>query len=255
MEVVSFYDVCWYQFKSGSKYNSSDEQFLMPALDDLDTDKDIVGAYYNQGEPILDWFDYDCYYLHEPFFLDIETNGLIKNPTDYATYPRIIQIAFATGKSEIINNYVIPESFTISKEIEELTGITNTLLLEKGVPIQRALSSLCKKENRSPIVTYNADFDLSVIDSENLRLENKSINYFGNPLRDGSQVFCLMKKINSIVGGKYLKLSEAYTKFFDEPFPVRPHNAINDLEITVDLFYLLKLYGYIRKGNKGRILI
>lgn len=212
--------------------------------------------------------------LQDVFFIDTETTGLIKDPLDYEAYPRIIQIAHAFGSSspKITNVYVKPDGFTIPKEIEELTGITNSIALENGVPIQLALNSFIDKEISNPIVGYNVDFDLSIIDSEYIRLKkNNALTYrepFGNSnsawhsytvsknyLRDGSQIFCLMKKISSIFNCKYLKLNEAYEKLFQDPVPLETHNAVNDLEILIDCFNLMVLYGYISIGNQGKTLI
>jgi len=64
-----------------------------------------------------------------------------------------------------------------------------------------------------------------------------------------------MKKINSVFGGKYLKLSEAYEMLFKDPVPVKAHNAVNDLEVLIDCYNLMDLYGYISIGNRGRTLI
>jgi hypothetical protein len=63
-----------------------------------------------------------------------------------------------------------------------------------------------------------------------------------------------MKKFNSIFGGKFPKLNEVYCHFFKEMPPEKLHNAVNDLEILIDCYYIMELLGYIRVGNDGRSL-
>lgn len=181
-----------------------------------------------------------------PLFIDIETTGLINNPLDYKNYPHIIQLCHSYGKNGTIkNHYIKPEEFTISKEIESLTGITNSLLINDGVLINDALN-FNGKNIYNPIIGHNIEFDLSVIDAEYLRiLEKQKLTYNNNLLRDGSQVFCTMKKYNQIFGGKYPKLKEMYENLFQDDIPDGIHNAKIDLEILIDCFYLMYLYGYI----------
>jgi DNA polymerase III epsilon subunit-like protein len=192
---------------------------------------------------------------NNPLFIDIETTGLIKNELDYESYPRIIQIAYSYGlNSEIINYYIKPEGFSISDEIERITGITNSKLIEEGVKIEDALK-FRNKEIRNPIIGHNVEFDISIIDSEYLRLAKKqNSQYIMNKLRDGSQIFCTMKKFASIFGGKYPKLSEMYSILFDDNVPNGTHNAKIDLEILIDCYYLMLLYGFINKDNNDSLI-
>ena len=204
----------------------------------------------------IGYFDSNGYH-HPPIFIDIETTGLIQDQTDYNKYPRIIQIAASLDwrdRKIIINNYIKPNGFSVPIEIEQLTGITNSFLIEFGIPIHEALLSFSEVEMSNPIICYNADFDISILDSEFIRLKN-NFSYIRNTLRDGSQIFCLMKKINTVFGGKYLKLTDAYELLFKDNIPVKAHNAVNDLEILMDCFNIMELYGYIKWKNKGRTLV
>lgn len=202
-----------------------------------------------------------------PLFLDIETTGLINNPTNYDLYPRVIQIAYTEQKVETINHerrsvsiianhYIRPDDFTVSNEIQNLTGLSDSYLSENGIGIEDVLMGFrFINERQTHIISYNTEFDMSILDSEYLRLK-KSKPYIDNYLRQGGlQIFCLMKKINSIYGGKYLKLIDAYELLFKEPLPIKTHNAVNDVEILMDCFYLLVLYKHIRLVNQGRTLI
>lgn len=260
----------YFEIVHGSGYSSVPVQILAykllninEALVDIEDNHNLIGMEtgdYSKTYPGQDLTYYENY-LDTPLFIDIETTGLIKDQTDYDSYPRIIQIAtyswdWNDPKFQTINNfYIKPDGFTVPKEIEELTGITNSFLLENGIPIHQALNSFIGKKITTPIICYNADFDISILDSEFMRLKKNNSHYIGNFFRDSSQIFCLMKKISSVSGGKYLKQSEAYEMLFKDPIPVKAHNAVNDLEVLIDCFNLMELYGYISLGNKGRTLI
>ncbi len=193
--------------------------------------------------------------IESPLFIDIETTGLIKDNLDYENYPRLIQIAYSFGRnSEIINHYIKPDGFSISDEIERITGITNNLLVQEGINIKDALH-FPNKGVRNPIIGHNVEFDISIIDSEYLRLKkNPDTRFTINKLRDGSQIFCTMKKFNSIFGGKYPKLSEMYSVLFDDNIPKGTHNAKIDLEILIDCYYLMLLYGFINEDNSNSLI-
>ncbi len=193
-----------------------------------------------------------------PFFLDIETTGLINNPLDYESYPRIIQISYYDSyKREIQNIYIKPDGFEISPEIEKLTGLTKEFLEVHGVNIKDALYSIeLNKHGGEVIVGHNIDFDLSVIDSEYIRFKKNSNEYIrNNPLRNGAQVFCTMKKFSNIFNVKYPKLTELYEYFFDDMPSITPHNAKNDLEILIDCYKIMDLYGYIIEDHENQIIV
>lgn len=195
------------------------------------------------------------YNVIKPLFIDIETTGLIENDLDYKNYPRIIQIAYSYGRnSEIFNYYIKPDGFSISDEIERITGISYPKLIEEGVQIKDALK-FYNKNIYNPIIGHNVEFDISIIDSEYLRLkkipDNQNIN---NKLRDGSQIFCTMKKFSSIFGGKFPKLNEMFSKLFKDDVPSGTHNAIIDLEILIDCYYLMLLYGFINEDNNSLMI-
>ncbi len=187
------------------------------------------------------------------FFLDVETTGLIKDELDYENYPRVIQIAYYNSHSKEKGTlFIKPEGFVVPPDIEKLTGISTEFLLNNGISIKEALRSL-NKSNSSPIIAHNADFDLSVIDAEYLRI-NKS-GYLPNKFRNGTQVFCTMKKFQSIFGGKYPKLSDMYHFFFDDLPPLDLHNASNDIEILRDCYNIMHLYGCIQEDHENGLII
>lgn len=80
-------------------------------------------------------------------------------------------------------------------------------------------------------------------------LQKPRTTYTMNSLRDGSQLFCTMKKYSELFGGKYPTLKEMYESLFRDDIPKGTHNAKIDLEILIDSFYLMYLYGYIKYEN------
>ncbi|TKK65445.1 hypothetical protein FC093_20270 [Ilyomonas limi] len=197
-----------------------------------------------------------------PLFIDIETNGLIKDYLDYNSYPNIIQISYCFGlSSEITSHYIKHDNISLSKEIQSLTGITEENLLKEGVDFNYALLMLTssRRNENIPIVCHNTDFDIGVLDIEHLRMVgrlSKKYNSYRseNPFRNGCQIYCTMKKFSQLFGGKYPKLYEMYEQLFKEDAPKNLHNAKIDVEILRDCFYLMNLYGYIKfDEHKGLI--
>jgi DNA polymerase III epsilon subunit-like protein len=195
------------------------------------------------------------WYQGSEFFIDIETTGLIKNPFDYDNYPRIIQIAYYDSyKRERKNIYIKPEGFTVPPEIEALTGLSNQFLNDNGISINDALNSINKLDS-SPIIGHNVDFDLSVIDSEYLRIKKNPKVYVNNKLRNGAQVFCTMKKFSDVFNCKYPSLSELFNYFFDEIPSNKIHNAEYDVEILIDCYYVMCLYGFIKEDYDNQLIV
>lgn len=186
-------------------------------------------------------------------FLDTETTGLIKNPLDYTNYPRLIQISVANANKIIQTFYIKPEGFVVPSEIETLTGLSNEFLQKNGITIIKAIKSL-DIPHRSIIVGHNIDFDLSILDSEYLRVSKKSGVFINYDFRKEIYPFCIMKKFTSIYGGKFPKLTEIYEHFFDESPNIKLHNTENDIGILMDCFNIMSLYGYINYDYENELI-
>lgn len=174
-------------------------------------------------------------------YLDVETTGLINDPTDYSSYPRIIQMSWLKekyGELEEKEFYIKPKNFSLPNNIIELTGITDNLLNEKGIDIEQALRFLDFGYHGANIVCHNVDFDLSILDSEYFRIGERNL------LRN-SPTFCTMKTMAEIFNNKYPKLSELYEFLFKEPVSTRIHNSTEDVKILRDCYKIMDLYGYI----------
>ena len=194
-------------------------------------------------------------------FIDTETTGLINDELDYENYPRIIQFSSFDSEQEKLNNvYITHDELEVSPEIENLTGISNAFLKENGKGIHTIFKPIHEASKRV-IIGHNIDFDLSVIDSEFIRIpkDNNGTTWISsshglrlrNHLREGLQLFCTMKKFSSIYGGKYPKLSEMYSFFFEEEVPENIHNSEVDVKMLVDCYYIMKLYGHIIEDHEN----
>ncbi len=191
-----------------------------------------------------------------PLFIDIETTGLIRDVLDHKSYPRIIQIAFTKGRDSEINSfYVRPDGFTVPQEITQLTGITNEILNGNGIKLEDVLRKFY--HNDLPIVCHNTEFDISVLDVEYMRVMESFAQrnlgvFWSNPFRNGNQIYCTMKKFTQYFGGKFPKLGEMYELLFKEKPLSKMHNAVTDVEVLRDCFYLMNLYGYIKLDSKSK---
>ncbi len=182
-------------------------------------------------------------------FLDVETTGLIKNPLDYSSYPRLIQIAFKKN-DKMHNYYVQPIDFSLNDEIKNLTGLTDSFLQENGLPIINVLKDVTLNlifyiDEATEIVAHNADFDLSIIDSEYLRVNPRDLNLSSprSPFRNG-KVFDTMIEFSKVHDCKYPSLTELYNILFDEDLFRGKHNALMDTELVEKCYRLMNLYGY-----------
>lgn len=153
--------------------------------------------------------------------IDIETTGL--DPIDHS----IIQIgAIKVFKGEVkeeLNLYV--QTNHIPEEIIKLTGITTSLLDEKGIPLSNALRELKMFVSELPIVGYNVKFDVAFLEE---KFRSKSIIYdFNNTFDALSATRFLVKELKSY------KLKDVLKYFGIENLSA--HNALSDAKATFKL--------------------
>lgn len=105
-------------------------------------------------------------------FYDSETDKLVdfKMPSDDPCQPHITELAAKLVDEETREVYasmsvlIRPEGWTVPADITELTGITNELLLARGVPIGFALEMFVQLwKNASKRVAHNESFDMRVL--------------------------------------------------------------------------------------------
>lgn len=177
--------------------------------------------------------------------LDIETTGLPDDwdapAEDIDNWPGILEIAWQlyNDKGELFNEeslIIRPDGEKISKEIEELTGITTDYANENGVSQLTALTkftSVLQKFNPA-LVAHNCEFDTKVIEAALLK------NDIGISLSSYEQI-CTMKESTEfcdLPNLKYPKLSELYKILFSSS-PTSSHRALPDVQATAKSFFKL----------------
>lgn len=185
-------------------------------------------------------------------FFDTETTGVIlkgiQSPfiqTEY--YPRVVQLSWKIGEKE--GDYIIcPDGFTIPDEAANVHGITTERAIKEGVPYKNAfLKFFADVQEADTICAHNANFDISVIIAEYVRMTNrergtKFAQYFkGKPLIDTMLLTCdfVGARFRDGKPGKFPRLEELYAKLFNgESFPA--HNSMEDVRALAKCFFECK---------------
>ncbi len=183
---------------------------------------------------------------------DTETTGLPKKwkapLTDFDNWPRMVQLAWQCHdlKGNFLfakNHVIIPESYTIPKEAEEVHGISTDVAKEKGVPLKDALLDFVEDVKKAKyIIGHNVEFDVNIVGSELLRSGMEEI-MTSTPqfcTKVESTEFCAIR--NKSGGLKSPTLTELHLKLFNAPFP-EAHNAAADVEATSRCFLELVRIG------------
>ncbi|MEM5405806.1 3'-5' exonuclease [Paraburkholderia unamae] len=111
-------------------------------------------------------------------FYDTETTGLPlwSEPSEHPDQPRITQLAAElcdvdSGRVLAFMDLLIkPDGWTIPAELEQLTGITNELAQDFGVPIVAALDLFLDLWERAELrVGHNETFDMRMLRIEIMR--------------------------------------------------------------------------------------
>lgn len=160
--------------------------------------------------------------------IDIETDGL--DPLKST----ILELGAVKARGEKLEEFqkLIHYPRAIPPEIEKLTGITNTMLQEQGVPIEEALDELCSFIGNATIIGYNVDFDLSFINHELKTLGRSELtNNRIDLLRE-------VKRKNIFLNNyKLLTVLKDY-KIADQV----PHRALSDSRLIYELATKLKIF-------------
>lgn len=194
---------------------------------------------------------------------DTETTGLPegKNPSimDTCKWPHIVQISYIlydTEKKEIITCkdeiIKIPDTVKISRESENIHGISELQCKRKGILINEALANFNKNLIECDIVIgHNISFDKRLVMVELIRLGKKQ--YFSNYGKNKKNEFCTMKNTVNLCkiettnkdGEKYFKyptLSELHNTLF-KTIPKGTHDSMADVLICLRC-YIFIVYNY-----------
>lgn len=191
---------------------------------------------------------------------DTETTGLPdwRSPSDADHQPHLVQLAALLLDDDLtehshISVIVKPDGWTISKEIEELTGITHELACRVGIPEKLATRMFAAMlyDTGATVVAHNADFDLRI-----MRIACLRAGYTKERLDERKpQSFCTMKAATPIMNlpptakmvsagftkPKPPKLIECMQHFFGEGLD-GAHNALVDVRACVRVYrHLMEL--------------
>lgn len=180
-------------------------------------------------------------------FFDTETTGMPRNwkapVTDTKNWPRMVQIAWlyydkdrnlVDGQDHII----FPEGYTIPKNVERVHGISTAMAQEKGVDLEKVLSTFKALIDQTDyVIAHNISFDEKVIGAEFVR---KKIDH----RLFHSERICTMRagtdycRIPGKYGYKWPTLSELHVTAFGEDF-LEQHNARADTLACAKCFFAL----------------
>lgn len=160
--------------------------------------------------------------------IDIETDGL--DPLKSS----ILELGAVKASGEELEEFqkLVQYHRAIPPEIEKLTGITNTMLQEQGVPIEEALDELCSFIGSATIIGYNVEFDLSFI---NLQLKN-----LGRPGLTNDRIDLLREAKRKNIFLNNYKLLTVLKEY--EIAEEVPHRALSDSRLIYELAVKLKIF-------------
>lgn len=110
--------------------------------------------------------------------LDVETTAL---RPEQGQIIEIGAVHVRTGELQEELSVLISSDTPIPAEIERLTGITDQMLQERGIPLKDALERLSSFIGESPIVCHNLPFDMAFL---NTSYQSCGFDLLKNPCRD-----------------------------------------------------------------------
>jgi restriction system protein len=191
---------------------------------------------------------------------DLETTGLPINrnspPNDFNNWPYVVQISWLLFDDEHKllehSSYYLKQPIKIPIEAINIHGITNSIMLEKGIAASKVYANFKKVlDNTEYLIAHNLDFEIPIIHCDFLR--NGMTWDFPN-----NKMFCTMKtgtsfcKILPFKNGefKWPTLEELYHKCFfadSSSFKIKGlHDANIDAAITAKCFFKLKELGFFQ---------
>ncbi|KKM17079.1 hypothetical protein LCGC14_1679340 [marine sediment metagenome] len=196
--------------------------------------------------------------MNKYLFFDVETSGLPKKYgrpyTDTDNYPRVVQLAYiiTNEKGLILHksmSVVKPEGYIIPANVSEVHGITTEDALN-GFKMNYVIGNFISiVKNCDLLIAHNFKFDSIILACEAYRLN------FSNNILDKPYTCTMLASTNycNITGNKgrkkWPKLQELYNILFDKDFE-GAHDALYDVEATVDCYFELVRLGVINEKNE-----
>lgn len=175
--------------------------------------------------------------MNRRLILDTETTGL-----DFDK-DRIIEIACLeliddVFSGEKFHNYYSPENIIISKQSEEIHGLSNDFL-KKYKSFESEIQSLLEFIGNSQLIIHNAQFDLSMINSALRRIGKKKI--------PEEQTLCTLELSKKKFPGSKNNLNALCRRFGISLEEREKHSAITDC------FLLLQVFQELNGGKQGNL--
>ena len=175
--------------------------------------------------------------MNRRLILDTETTGL-----DFEK-DRIIEIACLeliddeyTG--ERFHNYFSPENIIISKQSEEIHGLSNDFL-KKYNSFESEIQNFLEFVGDSKLIIHNAQFDISMINNALKRVGKKSI--------PSKQTLCTLELSKKKFPGSKNNLNALCRRFGISLEEREKHSAITDC------FLLLQVFQELNGGKQGNL--
>ena len=169
--------------------------------------------------------------------LDTETTGL-----DFDK-DRIIEIACLeliddVFSGEKFHNYYSPENIIISKQSEEIHGLSNDFLKEYK-SFESEIPKFLEFIGNSQLIIHNAQFDLSMINNSLMRIGKKKI--------PEEQTLCTLELSKKKFPGSKNNLNALCRRFGISLEEREKHSAITDC------FLLLQVFQELNGGRQGNL--
>lgn len=154
--------------------------------------------------------------------VDLETTGFSHN------YDSILQI----GAVKVINNQPSGElnvyikiTKKVPSEITDISGITNELLNEKGIPYARALQQFVDFVGDLELVSHNSSFDHRFLYE---KIRKKLFHYLNNPF------YCTMQLARKNLPELPNHKLDTVASHIGIP-NINHHDALNDAKVCADI--------------------
>ena len=175
--------------------------------------------------------------MNRRLILDTETTGL-----DFEK-DRIIEIACLeliddVFSGEKFHNYYSPENIIISKQSEEIHGLSNDFL-RKYNSFESEIQSFLEFIGNSQLIIHNAQFDLSMINNALKRIGKKKI--------PEEQALCTLELSKKKFPGSKNNLNALCRRFGISLEEREKHSAITDC------FLLLQVFQELNGGRQGNL--
>lgn len=178
---------------------------------------------------------------------DTETTGLPdwKSPSESEHQPHIVEIAALLQNPEgaVLDSYkaiVRPAGWVISDEIAKLTGITQEMALEVGIPEAEALDGfMALYERAGTRAAHNATFDDRIVRIALMRYRDEAA---ADAFKAATKKFCTCYESRTTCAlpkNKLPTLAEAYKHFFGEDL-VEQHRAMPDAQACARIYFALQ---------------